>query len=75
MVNMILGIALVLIILSMALAFVRFIIGPDTVDRLVSYDVMTIASIAIIGIISYSAKRIIYLDIGWYIVCLSLLGY
>lgn len=74
MVNLILNIAVVFIALSMLIAFIRFVIGPDTVNRLVSFDVMTIASIALIGIISYSAGRVIYLDIALVYGLLSFLG-
>ena len=74
MVDLILNIALVLIVLSMLIAFIRFIIGPDTVDRLVSFDVLTITSISLIGLIAYSAGRIIYLDIALVYGLLSLLG-
>lgn len=74
MVNLILNIALVLIVLSMLIAFIRFIIGPDTVDRLVAFDVLTITSISLIGLIAFWAGRIIYLDIALVYGLLSLLG-
>ena len=74
MVNLILLIATVLIILSMMLTLVRFLIGPDTTDRLISFDVLTITSIALIGIIAYQAGRIIYLDIALVYGLLSFLG-
>lgn len=74
MVNLILLIATVLIILSMLLTLVRFLIGPDTTDRLISFDVLTITSIALIGLIAYQAGRIIYLDIALVYGLLSFLG-
>ncbi len=74
MVSTILNIALVLIVLSMLMTLIRFITGPGAVDRLVSFDVLTIASIALIGIISYSAGRIIYLDVALVYGLLSFTG-
>jgi multicomponent Na+:H+ antiporter subunit F len=74
MVNLILNISMALIAISMLIAFTRFLIGPDTVNRLVSFDVVTITSIALIGLVSYSAGRIIYLDIALVYGLLSFLG-
>ena len=74
MVNTILIIAAVLILLSWMISLIRFFIGPTTVDRVISFDVMTISSIAIIGIISYFANRIIYFDVAIVYGLLSFLG-
>ena len=74
MVSTLLNIALVLIALSMILATIRFISGPSAVDRLVSFDVLTIASIALIGVIAYTGGRIIYLDIALVYGLLSFMG-
>ncbi len=64
MINTILTIALALIFLSIAIIIYRFMLGPSSVDRVISFDMMTIASISIIGIISYMSDRVIYLDIA-----------
>jgi multicomponent Na+:H+ antiporter subunit F len=64
MVNTLLTIALVIIMLSMVITLIRFIKGPSSVDRVLAFDVMTISSVAMIGIISKMAGRIIYLDIA-----------
>ncbi len=64
MINTILTIALALIFLSIAIIIYRFLLGPSSVDRVISFDMMTIASISIIGIISYMSDRVIYLDIA-----------
>lgn len=74
MVSTILNIALVLIVLSLVMSTIRFITGPAAVDRMVSFDVLTIASIALIGIIAYSSGRIIYLDIALVYGLLSFMG-
>ncbi|OQX98334.1 MAG: cation:proton antiporter [Bacteroidetes bacterium 4572_117] len=64
MVNTILTIALAIIILSIAITIFRFVIGWTTIDRVIAFDIMTISSIAMIGIIAYLSNRIIYLDIA-----------
>lgn len=74
MVNTILTIAVSIIMLSMAIALYRFVKGPNSADRLVAFDVMTISSVAMIGIIAKMAGRIIYLDIALVYALLSFLA-
>ena len=64
MVNTILTIALAVIILSIAITMIRFVIGKTVIDRIIAFDIMTIASISMIAIIAQQAGRIIYLDIA-----------
>ncbi len=64
MVNTILTIALAIIILSIAITMIRFVIGKTVIDRIIAFDIMTIASISVIAIIAQQAGRIIYLDIA-----------
>ena len=64
MVQTILTIALGIILVSILITIVRFVKGPSSIDRVVAFDVMTIASIAMIGIISLLSERIIYMDIA-----------
>ena len=64
----------ILIFLSILFALYRFIKGPSTPDRIVSFDVMTIASIALIGLIAVFSARIIYLDVAIVYGLLSFLG-
>ncbi len=64
MVNTILGIAMAIVFLSIILTLVRFIIGKSAIDRVIAFDIMTIASISLIGILAQLAGRIIYLDIA-----------
>lgn len=74
MVNTILIVAAVIILLSMLLSLFRFLKGPSTFDRIISFDVMTISSIGLIVLISWFAGRIIYLDIAIVYGLLSFLG-
>ena len=74
MVNNILFVAGIVASLSVLLAFFRFLRGPGIVDRLLSFDVMTIASIALIVLVAHFADRFIYLDISLVYALLSFLG-
>jgi len=74
MINTILTIAAVIIMISIFVSTYRFIVGPDLVDRIISFDVITISSIVIIVIISHFVGRIIYLDIAIVYGLLSFLG-
>lgn len=61
-------------LLSIILSLVRFVKGPCYTDRVISFDVMTISSLAIIGGIAYLSGRVIYLDIAMVYGILSFLG-
>ena len=74
MVDIILGIAFGLMLVSLVLAVFRFVAGPRTTDRIVSFDVMTIISLSVVGMLAYFAQRIIYLDIAIVYGLLSFLG-
>ncbi|MDA3778960.1 MAG: monovalent cation/H+ antiporter complex subunit F [Bacteroidales bacterium] len=64
MVNILLYISLIFIGLAVILSLVRFIKGSSTIDRIISFDVLTIIFIALIVIISYISERVIYLDVA-----------
>lgn len=64
MVNILLYISLIFIGLALILSLLRFIIGNTTIDRIISFDVLTIISIALIVIISHISGRVIYLDVA-----------
>jgi multicomponent Na+:H+ antiporter subunit F len=74
MLNTILIIAAVLIMAAILITLYRFIKGPDLVDRLISFDVMTISSLSLMGIIAHYAERMIYLDVILVYGLLSFLG-
>jgi len=62
--NLLLEIAASITLLSMGLSMYRFIKGPHKVDRIIAFDVMSIASIALIGFISALSGKLIYLDVA-----------
>jgi len=74
MVDLILNIALFIMLASILLTLVRFIKGPTVVDRVISFDVMSIISIALIAMIAHSVFRVIYLDVALIYGLLSFLG-
>jgi multicomponent Na+:H+ antiporter subunit F len=74
MVEIVLGMAFVLIFLAMVFGVIRLVIGPDTVDRVVAIDLLTIISIAVIALLAHIANRYIYLDVALVYGLLSFLG-
>ena len=74
MVDIILNIAFVLIFFSIVFGIIRLVIGPDTVDRVVAIDLLTIIAIAVIGLLAHLANRYIYLDVALVYGLLSFLG-
>lgn len=63
-ITVILFVAAGFILLALLLALYRFIKGPHTTDRVIAFDVMSIAGIALIALISLFNNRIIYLDVA-----------
>jgi len=67
-------ISAVLIFFSIVFGIVRLVIGPDTVDRVVAIDLLTIVTIALIALLAHQANRFIYLDVALVYGLLSFLG-
>lgn len=63
-VELILYVAGVLMFVALFLVFIRFIIGPDLVDRTISFDVITVGSLAVMALIAVFNQREIYLDVN-----------
>ena len=74
MADIALNIAFVLIFFSIVFGIIRLVIGPDTVDRVVAIDLLTIVAIAVIGLLAHVANRYIYLDVALVYGLLSFLG-
>lgn len=60
--------------LALVLALVRFLRGPETADRVVAFDVLTIVGITAIVLVALAAGRGIYLDVALVYALLSFLG-
>lgn len=63
-----------IILLAMITASIRFFRGPHSADRVVAFDVLTIISISLIGLIAHLTRRGIYLDAAVVYGLLSFLG-
>ncbi|MCI2400850.1 monovalent cation/H+ antiporter complex subunit F [Aliiroseovarius subalbicans] len=74
MVEIILTLAAVCVGLAFLLALYRFVIGPQTVDRVIGFDVLTIISITGIVLAALLAQRVVYLDVALVYALLSFLG-
>ncbi len=74
MANTILMISGGIILLAMVISFIRLIIGPDYMNRVVAFDALTIMSISLIVFLSYLLKRSTYLDVALVYGLLSFLG-
>ena len=74
MVEIVLNVAFVLIFFSIMFGIIRLVIGPDTVDRVVAVDLLTIVAIAVIALLAHIANRYIYLDVALVYGLLSFLG-
>jgi multicomponent Na+:H+ antiporter subunit F len=74
MVEIALNVAFILIFFSIVFGIIRLVIGPDTVDRVVAVDLLTIIAIALIALLAHIANRYIYLDVALVYGLLSFLG-
>ena len=72
--NIVLNIALVIMIAAIVVAVVRFLAGPQTTDRIIAFDVMTISSLSLIAMLAWIMQRGIYLDIAIVYGLLSFMG-
>lgn len=53
-----------IMLLAFALTFVRFVIGPTLIDRTIAFDVLTVGSLGLMGLIAVLENRQIYLDVN-----------
>lgn len=60
--------------LAFLFALFRFMRGPETVDRVVAFDVLTIISLTVIILVAVLEARAIYLDVALAYALLSFLG-
>jgi multicomponent Na+:H+ antiporter subunit F len=74
MINTILIISAGFISLALLFSLYRFIKGPSVSDRVVSFDIITISSLALIALIGYISGRSIYIDVALVYGLLSFIG-
>jgi multicomponent Na+:H+ antiporter subunit F len=66
------NISLVMILLGLAVAFIRLAIGPSLADRVVALDMMTISIIAFCGVFAVLVDDPSFLDVA---IVLALVGF
>ena len=74
MADLIYNISTYIALLAMVLAFIRFILGPKAVDRVVALDALTIISLSLIVCIACLRGRTIYIDIALVYGLISFVG-
>ena len=63
-----------IVLASVVISFVRFVLGPDYLNRLVAFDAMTIMTLSLIVLLAWFLDRMIYLDVALVYGLLSFLG-
>jgi multicomponent Na+:H+ antiporter subunit F len=74
MVDLLIYLAAALAGVAFLLALGRFVRGPSAADRVIAFDVMTIAAITGIVFSALTLERSIYLDVALVYALLSFLG-
>ncbi len=64
----------VLIGVSLFTAFIRFLKGPTTSDRVMALDFMTVVAVALMVVLSYVFDRAIYLDVAMVYALIGFVG-
>ena len=72
--NVLLYVAGAITLLAMLIGFIRFLMGPDSLNRVVAFDAMTIMSLSGIVFLSYFLGRRVFLDVALVYALLSFLG-
>jgi len=67
-------IIMILLLFSLFLTLLRFLKGPTLTDRVITFDVLSIMSLAMLVILSLYFKREIYLDIALVFGLIGFLG-
>ncbi len=58
------GICMIILTLSMALTFVRLLLGPSQPDRIVALDAIAIMGLALIALDAILTGQSLFLDVG-----------
>ena len=53
-----------LVLLSLVAAFVRMVLGPTLVDRVVAVDLITVLAVAVAGLVAVAANQPAFLDVA-----------
>ncbi|MBN2860673.1 MAG: hypothetical protein JXK93_10465 [Sphaerochaetaceae bacterium] len=72
--NMLFLASALIALVALGVSAIRFFRGPDTLDRVVAFDVITIISISLIAIIGFIMQRSVLIDVALVYALLSFLG-
>lgn len=72
--NYLMFVILPILCLSLIIIFIRFLKGPDTVDRIISLDLMVTIGVGIIAIFSTMAINMNFLDDAMILALIAFLG-
>lgn len=61
-----------MLLISLALTFLRLLLGPSLADRVVALDTLVLIGIVFTAVFSLATTRYVYLDIG---IALGLVGF
>ncbi len=67
-------IALPVLMLAIGLGFVRLLRGPNTADRVVALDLMTVIGIGVLAVLAMSSNQAVVLDVAIVLALLAFLG-
>ncbi len=74
MVSIMIYISVAISLISILVALIRFVKGPEKVDRIVAIDVISIIGLTLILLMSTIMKRIIYIDVAIVYAILGFIG-
>jgi multicomponent Na+:H+ antiporter subunit F len=63
-----------LLIISMALAFIRLVKGPSLPDRVVALDLIAITAVGLIGVYAVSIDQPLYIDEAMVLALIAFFG-
>ena len=72
--NYLIYIAVAISLISVLVALARFAKGPEMVDRIVAFDVISTIGIALIVLMATLMKRFIYVDVALVYAILGFIG-
>jgi len=71
---MMLNILILLIVLSLMLALIRFLKGPTLADRVVAFDSMSIIATSLLVVLSFYFHKSLYLDLAFVFGLMGFIG-
>ncbi|MCK5823850.1 MAG: cation:proton antiporter [Ichthyobacteriaceae bacterium] len=74
MVSSFIYLAVAISLISVLIVLVRFAKGPEKVDRIVAFDVISIIGVSLILLIATLMKRVIYIDVAIVYAILGFIG-